>query len=107
MVTPFDPEYSKSIYHLYVIRVNNRDELMKDLGAAGIGTGIHYPVPLHQQKAYAHLGYKKGDFPVTDKIAPEIVSLPMFPNLTAEQQKQVVAAVVKFTTERTAAASAR
>jgi len=107
VVAPFDPEYSKSIYHLYVIRVNNRDELMKDLGALGIGTGIHYPVPLHQQKAYAHLGYKKGDFSVTDKIAPEIVSLPMFPNLTVEQQKRVVEAVAKFTTERATAASPR
>ena len=96
VVAPFDPEYSKSIYHLYVIRVNNRDELMKEMSAAGIGTGIHYPVPLHQQKAYAHLGYKKGDFPVTDKIAPEIVSLPMFPNLTAEQQERVVRAVAGF-----------
>ena len=100
LVTPFDPEYSKSVYHLYVIRTSNREELMKELGAAGIGTGIHYPVPLHQQKAYAHLGYKKGDFPVTDKVAPEIVSLPMFPNLTAEQQKYVVDAVVEFTSTK-------
>lgn len=104
VITPFDPEYSKSIYHLYVIRVNNRDELIKDLGAAGIGTGIHYPVPLHQQKAYAHLGYKKGDFPVTDRIAPEIVSLPMFPGLSAEQQKHVVEAVGQFAKPKAAAA---
>jgi dTDP-4-amino-4,6-dideoxygalactose transaminase len=96
VLTPFDPAYSKSVYHLYVIRVNNREELMKALGNAGIGTGIHYPVPLHQQKAYAHLGYKKGDFPVTDKVAPEIVSLPMFPNLTAEQQEHVVKALASF-----------
>jgi dTDP-4-amino-4,6-dideoxygalactose transaminase len=109
VAAPFDPEYTKSIYHLYVIRVENRDDLMKELGAAGIGTGIHYPVPLHQQKAYAHLGYKKGDFPVTDKIAPEIVSLPMFPNLTAEQQKQVVEAVTAFvsTHHKVAAAATR
>lgn len=106
VVTPFDPEYSKSIYHLYVIRVNNREELMKELGAAGIGTGIHYPVPLHQQKAYAHLGYKKGDFPVTDKIAPEIVSLPMFPNLTAEQQNRVAEAVSEFVSKPIVAAAA-
>ena len=107
VVAPFDPSYSKSVYHLYVVRGPNREEFMKELGAAGIGTGIHYPVPLHQQKAYAHLGYKKGDFPVTDKVAPEIVSLPMFPNLTAEEQKRVTEAVVRVTVQRAAVASAR
>lgn len=106
VVAPFDPQSSKSVYHLYVVRVSNRDEMMKELGAAGIGTGIHYPVPLHQQKAYAHLGYKKGDFPVTDKITPEIVSLPMFPNLTAEQQKRVVEAVSNFTAAKQKAVAA-
>jgi dTDP-4-amino-4,6-dideoxygalactose transaminase len=77
------------------------------LGDAGIGTGIHYPVPLHQQKAYAHLGYKTGDFPVTEKVAPEIVSLPMFPNLTAEQQKEVAAAITVATRNSKAAVGAR
>ena len=106
VVAPFDPKYSKSVYHLYVIRVLNREEFMKELGAAGIGTGIHYPVPLHQQKAYAHLGHKKGDFPVTDKVAPEIVSLPMFPTLTQEQQERVVKAVAEFVGSRERAAAA-
>lgn len=99
ILVPFDPAYSRSVYHLYVVRVENRDQVMKDLGTAGIGTGIHYPVPLHQQKAYAHLGYKKGDFPVTDKVAPQIVSLPMFPNLTAEQQERVVKVLSAVITE--------
>ena len=63
---------------------------MAHLGKAGIGTGIHYPIPLHRQRAYASLGYKAGDFPVTEKVASQIVSLPMFPNLTAEQQGRVV-----------------
>ena len=68
---------------------------MAHLGKAGIGTGIHYPIPLHQQKAYECLGYKAGDFPVTEKVAKEIVSLPMFPNLTAEQQGRVVEEVLR------------
>jgi dTDP-4-amino-4,6-dideoxygalactose transaminase len=103
LVIPFDPPSSKSIYHLYVVRVNNREQVMKELGDAGIGTGIHYPVPLHQQKAYAHLGYKRGDFPVTDKIAPEILSLPMFPNLSAEQQSRVVNAIIQLMPQTAAA----
>ena len=106
VMTPYDPAYSKSVYHLYVVRVPNREQLMKELGAEGIGTGIHYPVPLHEQKAYAHLGYKKGDLPVTEKVVPEIVSLPMFPNLTEEQQKRVVDAVVEITIAKRAAAAA-
>lgn len=89
VVTPHEPSYSKAVYHLYVVRVQGREEMQKQLATEGIGTGIHYPVPLHQQKAYAHLGYKAGDFPVTEKVTPEIVSLPMFPNLGAEQQRTV------------------
>ena len=59
--------------------------MIKELKEAGIATGIHYPIPLHRQRAYESMGYKLGDFPVTEKIASQIVSLPMFPNLTAEQ----------------------
>ncbi|HVZ19093.1 MAG TPA: DegT/DnrJ/EryC1/StrS family aminotransferase, partial [Terriglobales bacterium] len=81
-----EPEYSRGVYHLFVIRAADRDGLMKDLAEQNIGTGIHYPVPLHQQKAYENLGYRTGDFPVTEAVTPEIVSLPMFPQLTAEQQ---------------------
>lgn len=90
MVLPYEPEWTKAVYHLYVVRVANRDELMKQLGAVGIGTGIHYPVPLHIQDAYKDLGYREGDLPVTERVAKEIVSLPMFPGLTAEQQERVV-----------------
>jgi len=93
VVFPIEPPYSKSVYHLYVIRVKNREELQKELGAAGIGTGIHYPVPLHLQKAYSCLGYKLGDFPVSEKLALEIVSLPMFPNLKEDDQRRVCAAI--------------
>jgi dTDP-4-amino-4,6-dideoxygalactose transaminase len=84
------------VYHLYVVRVLDRAGLQKHLADAKIDSGIHYPVPLHQQKAYAHLGYKTGDFPVTEKIAPEIVSLPMFPQLRREQQARVVDKVLEF-----------
>ena len=69
---------------------------MKNLTAAGIGTGIHYPIPLHLQKAYATLGYSKGDFPTTENVAAEIVSLPMFPGLRANQQETVLNAVNSF-----------
>ena len=72
------------------------------MAAANIGTGIHYPIPLHQQKAYAHLGYKTGDFPVTEKIAPEIMSLPMFPQLTREQQQYIADKLMALTSAREA-----
>jgi dTDP-4-amino-4,6-dideoxygalactose transaminase len=96
VINPLTPEGSRPVYHLYVVRVQDRAGLQKHLADAKIDTGIHYPVPLHQQKAYAHLGYKTGDFPVTEKIAPEIVSLPMFPQLRREQQARVVDKVLEF-----------
>lgn len=89
IVTPVEPQWSKAVYHLYVIRTKNRDALQKKLADAGVATGLHYPVPLHLQKAYASSGYKMGDFPVTEKAASEILSLPMFPGLTREQQEYV------------------
>ena len=95
--TPVEPSYSKAVYHLYVVRVKNREKLQAELAAANIGTGIHYPIPLHQQKAYVHLGYKTGDFPVTEKIAPEILSLPMFPQLTREQQQYIAEKLMQLT----------
>jgi dTDP-4-amino-4,6-dideoxygalactose transaminase len=73
--------------------VEQREKLQADLASQNIGTGIHYPVPLHQQKAYAHLGYRTGDFPVTERLAPHIVSLPMFPQLSREQLERVVECV--------------
>ena len=74
----------------------DRDGLIDHLKAAGIGTGIHYPIPLHLQKAYACLNYQRGDFPVAERVAAEIVSLPMFPQLTAGQQARVVEGVMAF-----------
>ncbi len=90
VVTPFEPSGSKPVYHLYVVRVRNRDQVQSQLTKAGIGTGIHYPVPIHLQEAYRDLGYQKGDLPVTERLASEVLSLPMFPNLTAEDQQRVV-----------------
>ena len=93
-LAPFEPAWAKPVYHVYVIRVPDRDALMRHLAEAGIGTGIHYPVPLHLQKAYEWLGYQAGDFPVTEQVARKIVSLPMFPGLTVEEQSRVVTGVM-------------
>jgi len=89
VILPFQPSWSKSVYHLFVIRVADREQLKGHLAAAGIGIGIHYPIPLHLQKAYAKLAYKEGDFPVTERVAAEILSLPMFPGLNEEMQARI------------------
>jgi len=96
VVSPYEPDWSRAVYHLFVIRTEDREGLMGYLKSAGIGSAIHYPIPLHLQKAYASLGYAAGDFPVTERVAGEIVSLPMYPQLTAEQQVRVVEEVVSF-----------
>ena len=82
LILPVEASWTKGVYHLYVVRVQDREAFQARLAEAGIGTGIHYPIPLHQQKAYENLGYKTGDFPVTERLAGEIVSLPMFPQLS-------------------------
>jgi dTDP-4-amino-4,6-dideoxygalactose transaminase len=94
--TPYEPSWSRAVYHLYVIRTEDREGLIAHLGKTGIGTGIHYPIPLHRQRAYEALGYTAGDFPVCEKIAAEIVSLPMYPSLIAEQQARVVREILHF-----------
>jgi dTDP-4-amino-4,6-dideoxygalactose transaminase len=81
------------VYHLYVIRTQDPEKLGAALGDKGIATGIHYPIPLHLQEAYQHLGLAEGSFPVTEKAAGEILSLPMYPELTDEMVDEVVAAV--------------
>ena len=93
---PREAARTKGVYHLYVVRVKNREALQAHLAEAGIGTGIHYPIPLHRQRAYEHLGYRAGDLPVTERIATEIVSLPMFPQLTHPQQDEIVSEVKEF-----------
>jgi dTDP-4-amino-4,6-dideoxygalactose transaminase len=96
VICPSEPSWSRGVYHLYVVRTAERDVLIRRLNDAHIGTGIHYPVPLHLQQAYRSFGYQPGDFPVTECAAAEIVSLPMFPQLTADQQSRVVAEVCAF-----------
>jgi dTDP-4-amino-4,6-dideoxygalactose transaminase len=96
---PYEPSWSRAVYHLYVIRTDDRDGMMNHLKKAGIGTGIHYPIPLHLQKAYASMNYSLGDFPVAVRVASEIASLPMFPQLTADQQARVAEEIVAFTSE--------
>ncbi len=93
---PWEPTWSRGVYHLYVIRTGDREGMMKHLSEAGIGSAIHYPVPLHLQKAYASFNYSTGDFPVTESAAAEIVSLPMYPQLTLKQQEKVADAVKSF-----------
>jgi dTDP-4-amino-4,6-dideoxygalactose transaminase len=96
IILPCEPEWSRAVYHLYVVRTRDRDGLIRHLNAEGIGTGIHYPVPLHLQPAYTSLGYKPGDFPHTEAVASEIISLPMFPQLTAEQQARVADQILAY-----------
>jgi len=84
--------YAEHIYHLFVIQTGARDAVQQRLTEAGVATGIHYPVPIHLQPAYANLGYTAGDFPVTERQASRVLSLPMFPELTHEQLAHVAAA---------------
>ncbi len=93
---PYEPSSCSAVYHLYVVRSKQRDALRTHLAEAGIGTGIHYPVALHLQKAYLGLGHKQGDFPIAEKAAAEVLSLPMYPQLRPEQQQRVAEEVLHF-----------
>lgn len=96
-VTPLVAAYSEPVWHLYVVRVSERDALRKYLwDEKRIGTGIHYPIPIHLQPAYRDLGYEQGDFPVTEQIADQILSLPMFPELDEDQIANVTEAIKNF-----------
>ena len=95
-VTPYEPSWSRGVYHLYVVEVENRELVQGTLTKEKIGTGIHYPIPLHLQKAYAHLGYRAGDFPISEQAAQRILSLPMFPGISEGQQVRVVEALVRI-----------
>jgi dTDP-4-amino-4,6-dideoxygalactose transaminase/glycosyltransferase involved in cell wall biosynthesis len=90
VVLPYEPSNVKAVYHLFVVRTAIREQLRAHLSDVGIGTGIHYPIPVHLQAAYRGLGYRKHDFPVAEKVASEILSLPMYPQLQADQQEHVV-----------------
>ena len=94
LVLPRQMDYARHVYHVYAVQSDNRDELQKRLTAAGVQTGVHYPIPIHLQPAYESLGYKRGDLPVTENLAERVLSLPMFPELSDEQIERVANAVV-------------
>ena len=100
VVRPHEPSWSKGVYHLYVIQVENREMVQAALTKEKVGTGIHYPIPLHLQKAYTSLGYTCGDLPVSERAALRILSLPMYPGISESDQVRVVEALVQ--TERDA-----
>jgi dTDP-4-amino-4,6-dideoxygalactose transaminase len=93
IITPREASYARHVYHVYALRVPERDELISILRQRGIQAAIHYPVPIHLQPAYEMLGYKKGDFAVSEQLAREFISLPMFPELTNSQIDFVANAV--------------
>jgi len=94
IVRPRTLEGNEHVWHLYAVRVRDRDRVLKELHAAGIGAGIHYPVPIHLTAAFAELGYTPGAFPVAERTARELLSLPIFPEITAEQQERVVSVLM-------------
>jgi dTDP-4-amino-4,6-dideoxygalactose transaminase len=93
--TPVEIEYSRHVYHLYVVQTDNRDALRERLSLAGIESGLHYPTPLHLQQAYQSLGYKRGDFPVAERLASRIVSLPIYPGISPASIERVAAGVLE------------
>ena len=99
IATPYEPAWSKAVYHLYVVQVENRETTIEALAKEGIDIGIHYPIPLHLQKAYTNRGYQPGDFPVCEKAAGRILSLPMFPAMLQADQERVVHALVRATND--------
>ncbi len=96
VVVPHEQEWSRAVYHLYVIRTRDRDGLQSFLAQRNISTGLHYPLPLHQQKAYAEAASRNGSLTVSEKTAGEIISLPIFPGMTDDQQQQVVEGIREF-----------
>jgi dTDP-4-amino-4,6-dideoxygalactose transaminase len=88
---PQPPAHSRHVYHVYALGLPRRDDVLSALQEAGIGVGIHYPVPVHLQKAYASLGYRTGDFPITERLANQFLSLPIYPELRSEQVNEVAA----------------
>ena len=96
LILPAQLSDRQHVYHLYVVRSGERDELFKHLQQAEIGCGIHYPIPSHLQPALSDLGYKRGDFPVTERVSDEVLSLPMYPHLTSEAIDRVVYEIKQF-----------
>jgi dTDP-4-amino-4,6-dideoxygalactose transaminase len=95
---PVEMEYARHIYHIYAIRVQNRDRILARLNEKGINCGIHYPLPIHLQDAYRSFGLAKGTFPVAEQSADQLLSLPMYPELTREQIEYVARETKNVTT---------
>ena len=93
---PLAPHGSEPVWHLYVVRTGDPDALADELAERGIGTGRHYPEPVHLSPAYRYLGYRRGEFPIAERLAAEVLSLPLFPGITEEQIERVAGAVVEF-----------
>lgn len=96
LITPEIPQDSTHVFHLYVIRTSKRDPLAIYLNKNGISTGLHYPIPIHLQKAYKDLGHSKGDFPISEGLSGEVLSLPMFPELEESQIEFICESIKKF-----------
>jgi len=96
IILPFESPKARHVYHLFVIRTKKRSGLQKFLAEKEIGTALHYPIPLHFQEAYKHLGYRPGDFPVSESAAEECISLPLYPEMTDDQAEYVAASVKSF-----------
>jgi len=96
VITPYHDPITTHVYHLYVIRVNDRKKLQKYLEKKGVSTGIHYPIPLHLQKAYRFIAKKRGGFPISEKYAQKVLSIPMYPELTEEKIFYITDAIKKF-----------
>ena len=96
VVTPTEASYADPVWHLYVIRAAHRDALAKHLSNLGIASGMHYPIPIHLQPAYRNLGYKKGDFPVSEQYAEQILSLPLYPELAPSDVEYVAENIQNF-----------
>lgn len=93
VITPFIEEFNVSVWAQYCIRVNNRDEMLKKCADKGIPTGVYYPIPLHLQEVFEYLGYKEGEFPITEKVSKDIMALPMSAFLTQEEQNYIIEVV--------------
>lgn len=96
VATPTEMDYGRHVYHLYVVRCSHRDALKDYLAERGVGTAVHYPVPIHLQEAYRDVGYRRGDFPVTEACADEILSLPMYPELRQDEVREISELVKEY-----------
>jgi dTDP-4-amino-4,6-dideoxygalactose transaminase len=91
---PVSDPHATPVFHLYVVQIDDRDRVRDKLNAAGIGAGVHYPVPVHEQPAFRHLGYQPDAFPVTSRVAKRVLSLPIYPEITRGQVERVASALI-------------